>query len=883
MGVPWPFVGREDELRRIRDAMAGETGVVLAGAPGVGKTRLGYEAVTGADQRRHLSLWAAATAATTTIPLGALAPLLPAELSAATSPLALLRSATDALLDRSGTRRLVLGVDDAHLLDEISATLVHQLAQTRRAFVLTSLRSREPVPDPIRALWKDGLVDRIEVGALSQPETADVLVAALGGHLDGATGRRLWRAARGNLLLLRELVDAGIHCGALTEIAGVWRWEGPWVIAPRLVELISDRIGRLDRPEQEVLEIVAYGEPIGADVLTSLVDQHTVEAVESKDLVWARQDGRRVEVRLGHPLYGEVLRASCSPERASALRRALADAVEATGARRKDDWLRIATWRLDASAPVRPAVLAAAAGRAFAVLDLPLAERLARAAFEAGGDPAAGSVEAGAVLWRVLFLSQRSVETEEVMARLADTPMSDSQRGDYAIGRAYNLFWGLHRIDEAFALLDATRDAIDDPVWRDEIDLLECVFQVMQAKAGVALSALADLRARPALSPRAAAQVPVAQGMALVHLGRLAQARDALELAAEPISHWTDEIPWVAETRRMSRCHVALLAGRLREAGELATAFYEHAADTEWEFALGLSCGVQAQVARLRGRVRTAARWARESHRLYGYRPESSFRNYVLGELAHAEALAGNAAAALAAVTEADRRPAPSEALLQPWIELARPWVAVAAGAPARAVELAFAAAGYARSQEAAGFEAFALHDAVRLEAAHPAVERLYELAGSIDSDLVHAFAEHAAAAAVGDLAGLEAVGATFAGLGADLLAAEAYVQAAHGHRRSGASASDRRLRAQAALLLDGCEGARTPLVAGVDAPQLSGREHDIARLAAEGLSNREIADRLVISSRTVGNHLHHVYAKLGIGERSALAVLLPARVVPPQ
>lgn len=881
--MSWPFVGREDELRRIRDAMGGETGVVLAGAPGVGKTRLAYEAVTGADQRRYLSLWAAATSATTPIPLGALAPLLPAEQPATTSPVALLRGATDALLDRSGTRRLVLGVDDAHLLDDISATLVHQLAQTRRAFVLTSLRSRAAAPHPIMALWKDELASRVEVGALSQSRTRDVLVAALGGQVDGATSRRLWRAARGNLLLLRELVDAGIDSGALTEIAGVWRWEGPWVIAPRLVELISDRIGRLDCSEQEILEIVAYGEPIGADVLTSLADQRTVESVESKGLLWARQDDRRVEVRLGHPLYGEVLRAGCLPERASALRRALADAVEATGARRKDDWLRIATWRLDASIPVQPAVLATAASRALAMLDLPLAERLARTAFDAGGDPAAGAVEAGAVLWRVLFLSQRSAEAEEVMARLADFPMSDSQRGDFAVGRAYNLFWGLHRIDEAFAVLDATRNAIDDPVWRDEIDLLECMFQVMQAKAGVALRGLADLRARLVLSPRAAAQVPVAQGMALVHLGRLAQACDVLELAAEPISHWTDEIPWVAETRRMFRCQVALLAGRLREAGELATAFYEHAADTEWEFPLWLSCGVQAQVARLRGRVRTAARWAREGHCLYGHRPESFFRNHVLGELAHAEALAGNAAAALAAVTEADRRPAPSEALLQPWIELARPWVAVAAGDPARAVELAFAAARFAHDQDAAGFEAFALHDAVRLEAGHPEVERLYELAGITDSDLVRAFAEHAAAAAVDDPAGLEAVGATFAGLGADLLAAEAYVQAAREHERSGASASDRRLRAQAALLLDGCEGARTPLVAGVDAPQLTKRERDVARFAAEGLSNHEIADRLVISSRTVGNHLHHVYAKLGIGERSALAALLPARVTPPR
>jgi DNA-binding NarL/FixJ family response regulator len=42
-------------------------------------------------------------------------------------------------------------------------------------------------------------------------------------------------------------------------------------------------------------------------------------------------------------------------------------------------------------------------------------------------------------------------------------------------------------------------------------------------------------------------------------------------------------------------------------------------------------------------------------------------------------------------------------------------------------------------------------------------------------------------------------------------------------------------------------------------------------------LSNREIADRLVVSVRTVDNHLHNAYSKLGITKRSELApILLP-------
>jgi DNA-binding CsgD family transcriptional regulator len=45
--------------------------------------------------------------------------------------------------------------------------------------------------------------------------------------------------------------------------------------------------------------------------------------------------------------------------------------------------------------------------------------------------------------------------------------------------------------------------------------------------------------------------------------------------------------------------------------------------------------------------------------------------------------------------------------------------------------------------------------------------------------------------------------------------------------------------------------------------------------LAAAGQSNAEIAERLVISVRTVENHLYHVFKKLGIAEREQLADLL--------
>jgi len=58
----------------------------------------------------------------------------------------------------------------------------------------------------------------------------------------------------------------------------------------------------------------------------------------------------------------------------------------------------------------------------------------------------------------------------------------------------------------------------------------------------------------------------------------------------------------------------------------------------------------------------------------------------------------------------------------------------------------------------------------------------------------------------------------------------------------------------------------------GADADPLTSREREIAALVAEGLSNRAIAERLVISKRTVDAHVEHIYTKLGISSRVQLS-----------
>jgi DNA-binding CsgD family transcriptional regulator len=68
-----------------------------------------------------------------------------------------------------------------------------------------------------------------------------------------------------------------------------------------------------------------------------------------------------------------------------------------------------------------------------------------------------------------------------------------------------------------------------------------------------------------------------------------------------------------------------------------------------------------------------------------------------------------------------------------------------------------------------------------------------------------------------------------------------------------------------------------TPRGRGPALPTLTPREHAVARLVAEGLTNREIAERLVISVKTTEYHLGNVFAKLGVRSRAQLAATLAA------
>jgi len=868
VAATWPLTGRAEELSLIsalihrRDEPAG---VVMAGAAGVGKTRLAREALAAAEQRGTLIRWAAATASARALPLGAFAATLGV---VGPDPARLVRQATDALLAGAGRAGVIVGVDDAHLLDELSAMLVHQLVLRRAAAVVLTLRTGETAPDAVTALWKDGHLTRLELQPLSQGETATLVEARVGGPVDNAAARRLWSNTMGNALYLRQLVDGELESGRLHEVAGVWRWSGQLSLSPGLVELVSARIGRLPDAQRDVLEVLAFGEPLGIPLLVGLTDAVALEQVEARGLVEVYPEGRRLQARLAHPLYGEVQRERMGLLQARRLRGRIACTLAATGARRAGDTLRRALLVLESDLPPDPVLFTDAAGRATELGDLVLAERVARAAVAAGGGFEARLLLGNALHWA----PGRAAEAETELAELAAVAQTDSQRVQAAIPRMATLALGLRRPAESQAMVDAVACTISDDAAALELAAMRSVLDALLGLTVQAAERAAGVLAHPSCSPTAAQLATWGLAASGAGLGRI----EGLEEKVQ----WIDARADAFETGLHQAAIIGsswvrglLLAGSIDQADDASRRYRERCQDTSGpgEVFTSAMCGAVAQA---RGQVRTAARWFRQS--LAGIADTGTPAFTLLVDLPGALGMAGDATSArdaLQQLTPFARHP--GFLFWEPDLLLAGAWVDAAEGSVNQAIALAGQAAELAASQHQPAVEVLALHTAVCL-GDRTVSDRLAQLVNQVDGPRAGAAAAHAAALAAADGAALHAVSVQLEQMGALLLAADAAAQAAAAH-----TCQDRRGSAQAAStrahrLAQACEGARTPALAALAAPlPLTQREREIVTLAASGLANRQIADRLVVSVRTVEGHLYRACAKLGATDRAQLAALL--------
>jgi DNA-binding CsgD family transcriptional regulator len=317
------------------------------------------------------------------------------------------------------------------------------------------------------------------------------------------------------------------------------------------------------------------------------------------------------------------------------------------------------------------------------------------------------------------------------------------------------------------------------------------------------------------------------------------------------------------------------LAGRLVEATESSESAYAQLLSRRSATATAVEANSLGLIWLARGRVHTALRFCRESAALLRDGDAVGMLAFALAGIGQAAAQAGDAEAAHAALAEMERTPLGHKGFAVE-LELARAWSAAARGEVSAARALARRAAELARSRGQDAYAVRALHELCRLGDPGAAAPELARLAGGVDGPFAPTAAAHAEALVSGDGAALLDVAERFAAVDALLVAAEAANAAAAVHRDAGRPSSARGATARAALWLTKCEGARPPtMLGGPEAAELTPREREIALLAATGASSRDIAERLVISVRTVDNHLQNAYRKLGVTRRQDLSRVL--------
>jgi hypothetical protein len=208
LGNDWPLIGRAAELERVGELYRRHgSGVVLVGAPGAGKTRLARECLRLAKSLGATAVDCIATRATSALPLGVFAPLLPVVhrgVASATDHTDLVLRCREELLDAHKGTGLGLLIDNAHLLDGASQALVELLAKSREVFLITTVDDDAAGTDFVVSLWKNSCLERVAVEPLAD-EWIDALASAvLGGPIDWATVRQLAEASEGKPLFLRE-------------------------------------------------------------------------------------------------------------------------------------------------------------------------------------------------------------------------------------------------------------------------------------------------------------------------------------------------------------------------------------------------------------------------------------------------------------------------------------------------------------------------------------------------------------------------------------------------------------------------------------------------------------------------------------------------------
>ncbi|WP_240163146.1 helix-turn-helix transcriptional regulator [Mycolicibacterium sphagni] len=835
--------------------------MILAGLAGVGKSRLARVAADAAAKTGWVVRRVAGTATGRQVTLGAFARWVD---DADMSPSVLARKVLVELTSGTGTAPLLVVVDDAHLLDDLSALVLHQLVLQDMADVIVTIRTGQAAPDAVTALWKDGLLRRLELQPLSRNECDQLLQAVLGGPLAVGCAEWMWRLSRGNVLFLNHLVAQERESGRLTMVDGEWRWAGTPSVSPSLVELVEQQIGVVPDDVREIVDLVAIAEPVSRELLMTLAEPRSIEEAEERELIGEAATGDAVYV--GHPLYSEIRLSRCGPMRLRRLRGRVATAMAQADA---SDPLRLGLLWLESDLAPDADVLSRAATVAATRHDPRLAERLCRAAIAVKPSPAANLL-----LAHVLFLQERGEEAQAILDSLESDESAAPGFLDGVILRAAVLMWPLQKADEAMAVIAEAISSGDDDR-NHSLRTFRAIGHVMAAEPGEAIKAMATVDYNKLDDVGRV----VGHTLETIAHGELGCAQEATKSASAGYRVQAESPHDAIHGTGLAEFHAdaLLAAGYVDEAVAVAEREYRRCTNfpgmPQW-----MALAALGSTAIGKGDLSAALRYFRSATEGFGGTGDTGGVLYRI-RIPQLVALArsGDVGAAVAASQAIALSRHPTWKYLEPSYLLATAWVSAALGRVSEASDAASSAATFARSRGQSAREVLCLQTAAQFGDTEGA-DRLAELATMVEGPRAPLSARYARALAVTDATGLDAASRDFEAMGDVLAAVDAAAQAASLHRRAGRSGSALTSSGRAQLLAKQCGGAVSPALAAARLPlPFTRREHEITRLLSHGLSNKDIAEALSLSVRTVEGHVYQASTKVGISSRAELAALVRA------
>lgn len=459
MPIRWNVPEHSAALHRLTDALDADgtrAGAVVLGPDGCGKSTLARLAAED-RVRRHpatLTRWVIGTPAEREVPFGAFSHLV--AVADIGKPAALLRAARASLVAAGDD--LLLVVDDAHLLDILSATLVYQLALTGTARVIVTGRAdgSPAPPPPIAALWGDDLLTRIDITASGQAGEADRDVDAF--------------------------------------VAG------------------------LPADARAVLDYLAVFEPLALVDLTELTSADAIRLAEELGAVETRARGGREPdpvVYTAHPLFAERARDALGADGVRARRTEVVTVLADRPCEHVGEQLRLAALAAASDAPQPAEQAAEAAQQALRLGDLVLGERLARSALDRSGGLPARLALAHALAWQ-----GRGRDADAVLSAVDPADLTESELMAWALPRAANQFFMLGEPERATAFLAATRGRVAGASPRITLDALGATFAMNAGNIVRAAEAAAAVLADPAADDMAVAWAGSAAALCAARAGR---------------------------------------------------------------------------------------------------------------------------------------------------------------------------------------------------------------------------------------------------------------------------------------------------------------------------------------------------------------------------